>query len=312
LGVPTMERPDCIPKVPAHISATAALLLSSLASVCSYEAPANPTLFVLRLAGLSPCQAQDLVAIPCVQEVRADGQVVFHAGCSKVGEWESGARELAAQLLPGGSARLEGSRGDAVCSDTLPNVTVRARLCGGGKTAEFVLRGYAGAWPGLIEHEMLRDLVGLPLRVERLSGRIVVVGEGRGGLCVAWTVNEQFFACAYGVTDLRQVAPYLNRFGSAVTSAYRPNLPQWLEREIQWRLAQLERLAPANGKALWLEVPYLTDLFPELFERFGVVGPETTRAETLAWLRQVRQFLEAQRGRFRYSEERWGFVTGAP
>jgi hypothetical protein len=286
------------------------------------EVPLDAGPFVLRMADLTSSEEEGLRQVQGIQEVNAEtGRVVFQPFRGKADRWVNGAEQIAAYLQLGSraEARFIAPRDDAVCADLLPGLHLRVTFpenSGTDRTsclspkfpASVDLRGYAGAWPGLAEHEMLRDLLGHPARVEALGGGYVVAGRTRQGPCVAWPVNEQSFVCAYHVTDLQRLAPYMSRFGSMLPRDYRPNQERWVENEIRWRLAQFDRACPAGAKDQWLWVyaPYLTDVFPEVFSRFGAVWPETTPAESREWLRKTREFLMANRNSFRSWDGQWG------
>jgi len=279
------------------------------------EVPLDAGPFVLRLADLASSEVEGLRQVEGVQEVNAEtGRVVFQPFRGKAGRWVKGAEKIAEYMQPGSraAARFIAPRDDAVCADALPGLSLQLTFPDASKKyeASVNLRGYAGAWPGLAEHEMLRDLIGYPARVEALGGGYVVAGRTRQGPCVVWPVNEQFFVCAYHVADLPRLAPYVRRFGSALPEDYRPNQERWVENEIRWRLAQLDRACPDGAKDqwLWAYAPFLTDVFPDVFNHFGAVAPQATAAESQEWLRKTREFLMANRSNFRYSEAWWGYV----
>jgi len=273
---------------------------------------------------LSAGQLAGVRGVSGVTEVRqgAGGAVIVFQPCGKRPweeryRWQKGAEQLlkqapfraAFETMSVKDCRLTGPRADAAFPEPLAtfNVTITFR-----NRAQLLLCGYAGAEPGVIEHEMMRDFIGARMWTRSLGGGTALVARVPAGDIAVWKVSRQLFARLEGRYDEALLAACVRRFGSQTQARSGFSAQRWASVEIGLRIQQLERAAEwerkGKGEFVWRFAPYLTDQFPDLFSRFGMIDLCDPPGKTQRWLRDVRKFLLSNRMHFRYDPDAWGFV----
>jgi len=285
--------------------------------------------FEIPIRDLDVSQLQHVPGVRAVQPENGGGTIVFFPFSAKPWtdgyKWAKGADRLA-KTAPFrtaiGGLSVKDARLIVPCTDGAypePRATLGIQMLfqAQGRNAPVLqLRGYAAAWPGMIEHEMRRDLMGLQ-RNPRLSVDGAAIGTNAMGDQVAvWKVNRQFYAHLECGWNDEFLAACIRRFGSQTPADFRMDRQNWVEEEIRLRVQQLDRAyrwqQSGKGNCVWLFTPYLTDQFPDLFRRFGAIDPNDNAVRTEKWFQEVRGFLWANRSNFTYSEEHWGFVLTGP
>lgn len=173
------------------------------------------------------------------------------------------------------------------------------------------LKCYSDAEPAQLEHEMVRKLIGLPIRLEKCGKGYVLVGSDGNEDRVAWQVNDQSFIQIDSCFDRDMVAAYIERFGCITTNDYKVSLDTWVENEIRWRIKQLDFAYERNmfsGYRRLSFVEFLISYFPSVGQKFGNMNGEVSLREQWQYLHNCRNFLWANKGNFKYEQNAGWFV----
>lgn len=215
--------------------------------------------------------------------------------------------------VPVKECRLAVPRDDAAVPEPRAAVGIEITFKTGDRSrTRLQLRGYPTGDVGLLDHEMVRDAIGMERKVCRAGDGHVLVAQASGQTIAVWRVNHQFYAQLHGSWTEELLAACVRRFGSQTSATCQVDVQRWIEDEIKLRVEQLDRAKrwqrECRGECVWVLAPYLTDQFPDVFQRFGVIAPCDSNENIQKWLQGVRDFLWANRANFQYAPERWGFV----
>lgn len=289
-----------------------------------------PPPYTFNLGGLSKSEVDGLSKVPGVVEVvrseerlKVTWQPFNDAPWTNPGDkWIPGADRIYDYLaIKGKLGKTKWSHGKGIIgrAGTIISQT-RGQVSFGmmfndlskGTNEMMALRCYDQASLGQVEHEMLRDVAGTPVKTEKCGdGYVVVSGAGRG-VFVVWQVSDQMFVRIDNSFDKEMVAAYVNRLGSIIPSDYQVNADKWVEDEIRWRIPQINHAyewEKANKQDfVFIFCPFVTMYFPDVYRKYGILEAKTPLEKTWTWMNNCRNFLWANRANFKYDDGTRGYV----
>ena len=299
-----------------------------------------PQPYIFSLGGLTEQQLEDLKSVPGIKEAKfvdSRAQIVFQPyndnpwfkAAEGKPKWIKGAESFY-DYLPikkqVGSTKwshggmVDHNAGSIIMLD--PLTSKGAPIAFGhmfddletGRNEIMRLICYSDSEPGQLEHEMLRGLVGEPIKIEKCgNGYAVVAGEGRQSR-VVWQVSAQAFVRVDFCFDREMIAAYIGRLGGITPSDYKVSVDQWVEEEIRWRIKQLDldyEFGLSKGLKRLSGAEHLTSYFPETGQKYGDVGSMlkvVSCSEIWQFLYNCRNFLWANRHNFKSDLDSGMFV----
>ncbi len=176
------------------------------------------------------------------------------------------------------------------------------------------IRCYNQAAAGQVEHEMLRNIPGTAVSVEKCGEGYVIVSRGSRGVIVVWQINTQMFVRInnFQERDRELAATFIRHLGCTTTEEFSVKLDKWVDEEIHWRILYLNQFRQweldENKQSLFALAPSVTTTFPDIFAKYGILRQPDTLETAGEWLKKTRLFLWANRGNFKYDDANRGYV----